>query len=41
MSTFAVYFNRSFEMDFLPKAPAILVSSVRSTLPLGSSKNMI
>ena len=28
-------------MDYLPKAPAILVSSVRSALPLGSSKNML
>ena len=37
MSTFAVFFNRICEMDFLPKDPAILVSSVRSALPLGSS----
>ena len=37
MSTFAVFFNRICEMDFLPKGPAILVSSVRSALPLGSS----
>ena len=36
MSTFAVFFNRICEMDFLPKGPAILVSSVRSALPLGS-----
>ena len=28
-------------MDYLPKDPAILVSSVRSALPLGSSKNML
>ncbi len=28
-------------MDNLPKDPAILVSSVRSALPLGSSKNML
>ena len=31
MSTFAVCFNRICEMDFLPKDPAILVSSVRSS----------
>ena len=28
-------------MDNLPKDPAILVSSIRSALPLGSSKNML
>ena len=28
-------------MDYLPKDPALLVSSVRSALPLGSSKNML
>ena len=32
MSTFAVCFNRICEMDFLPKAPAILVSSVNMLL---------
>ena len=32
-----MFFNRICEMDFLPKGPAILVSSVRSALPLGSS----
>jgi len=44
MSTFAVCFNRICEMDFLPKDPAILVSSVRSSsarlLPKGR-KNMV
>jgi uncharacterized membrane protein YsdA (DUF1294 family) len=44
MSTFAVCFNRICEMDFLPKDPAILVSSVRSSsarlLPKGR-KNML
>ena len=42
MSTFAVCFNRICEMDFLPKDPAILVSSVRSSsarlLPTGRKK---
>ena len=33
MSTFAVCFNRICEMDFLPKDPAILVSSVFGTEP--------
>ena len=32
MSTFAVCFNRICEMDFLPKDPAILVSSVNMLL---------
>ena len=32
MSTFAVFFNRICEMDFLPKDPAILVSSVNMLL---------
>ena len=44
MSTFAVCFNRICEMDFLPKDPAILVSSVRSSsarlLPKGR-KNVV
>ena len=32
MSTFAVCFNRICEMDFLPKDPAILISSVNMLL---------
>ena len=32
MSTFAVFFYRICEMDFLPKDPAILVSSVNMLL---------
>ena len=32
MSTFAIRFNKNCEMDYLPKDPAILVSSVNMLL---------